>query len=93
MKNRMPAGARPFAATLLALSLIGGASSAFAQAQQATPEMKAKAKEVARACRTDIRQFCKGIEPGGGRIAICLQEHAASVSPTCQQTLAGALGQ
>src|SRR4051794_289508 len=40
------------------------------------------------ACRGDFREFCGYIRPGGGRVMMCLREHAAELSPGCQQALA-----
>lgn len=54
---------------------------------QATPEMRAKAYQVARACKPDIQQYCKGIQYGGGRIAMCLKEHETSLSSSCRTAL------
>ena len=41
----------------------------------------------AQSCRTDFREFCEGIRPGGGRALMCLRRHAAELSPTCQASL------
>ena len=35
-------------------------------------------------CLADIEMFCKGIEPGEGRILNCLKENEASLSPSCK---------
>ncbi|GEO87085.1 MULTISPECIES: cysteine rich repeat-containing protein [Alphaproteobacteria] len=66
------------------------APAAMAQSQM-TPEMRAQAKKVVQACKADLRQYCKGVQPGGGRIAACLQANRANLTPTCQATLAEAL--
>jgi len=39
-------------------------------------------------CGSDIRKFCRGLNLGGGRIADCLQQNAAKVSPTCKASVA-----
>jgi hypothetical protein len=39
------------------------------------------------ACHTDFRRFCPGMRPGGGLIMMCLREHAAELSPECQESL------
>jgi hypothetical protein len=38
-------------------------------------------------CREDIQKFCAGVQPGGGRFRDCLQQHAAELTPACQQHL------
>jgi hypothetical protein len=40
-------------------------------------------------CGADIGKFCKGLNLGGGRIADCLEQNAAKVSPTCKASVAG----
>jgi hypothetical protein len=40
------------------------------------------------ACGADVRTFCGGLAPGGGRIAQCLATNAASLSPGCKDVLA-----
>ena len=39
------------------------------------------------ACSGDIAQFCKDIQPGGGRIIKCLREHDKELSPSCTAKL------
>lgn len=41
----------------------------------------------AQACRQDAQQFCKGVQPGGGRIVNCLLEHQKDLSDACYDTL------
>lgn len=65
-------------------------AAAVAQSQM-TPEMRAQAQKVVQACKADIRQYCQGIQPGGGRMAACLQTNQANLTPTCQAALVEAL--
>lgn len=44
-------------------------------------------KACEQACAGDIAQFCKEIQPGGGRIARCLREHEKDLSPSCSAQL------
>ncbi len=46
---------------------------------------------VRTSCRAEYRAYCSQVEAGGGRVIACLQENAASLSPTCREGLA-ALG-
>lgn len=39
------------------------------------------------ACRADVQRLCKGIEPGGGRIAKCMREHRTEISSDCRAAL------
>ncbi len=43
--------------------------------------------KLASDCGADIQKLCKGLNLGGGRIADCLQQNAAKVSPTCKGSL------
>ena len=42
------------------------------------------------ACKADVEKLCAGIQPGGGRIAGCLKQNEAQVSPACKDALAKA---
>lgn len=53
-----------------------------AAAAQDAPASSRRA--VMQACRGDYLNFCRGVTPGGGAIARCLQEHAAELSPACR---------
>ena len=35
-------------------------------------------------CAADAQKFCAGVKAGGGRIARCLKEHDAELSPSCK---------
>ena len=50
----------------------------------------AVAQAPVRACATDIRTLCKGVEPGEGRIAGCVKEHFKDLSTQCQNWLGAA---
>ncbi|EJJ29459.1 hypothetical protein [Rhizobium sp. CF142] len=43
---------------------------------------------LAKDCGADIKKFCKGMNLGNNRIADCLAQNSAKVSPTCTSTLA-----
>lgn len=45
-----------------------------------TQDMQALRK----ACGGDLQKYCAGIQPGGGRVAQCLQSHAGELSPDCK---------
>jgi len=38
-------------------------------------------------CRADVRQFCSGVERGGGRIVNCLNDHKNELSDACYGAL------
>jgi hypothetical protein len=42
---------------------------------------------IAQACRADHAKHCASVRPGGGRIADCLKQHEAELSPSCQSAM------
>ena len=40
-----------------------------------------------KACKQDAEEFCKGIQPGGGRIVNCLKDHQKELSDACYDQL------
>jgi len=50
-------------------------------------ELRGIIKECEQACSGDIAQFCKEIQPGGGRILRCLKEREKELSPSCSAKL------
>ena len=44
--------------------------------------------EDAKPCAGDIAKFCSGVRQGGGRIAKCLKQNEAQLSPACKMQLA-----
>jgi len=51
---------------------------------------QAEEHEKAGACRSDAQKFCKGVQPGGGRIAMCLKQHESELSSGCRERIAEA---
>jgi hypothetical protein len=51
---------------------------------------QAEDKDKPGACRADVEKLCKGIQPGGGRIAMCMKQHESELSPGCREAIAGA---
>jgi hypothetical protein len=50
-------------------------------------ELKGIIKDAEQACSGDITQFCKEVQPGGGRIIKCLREHDKELSSSCSAKL------
>jgi len=44
--------------------------------------------DVVKDCGGDVRQYCKGIRPGDGRIKACMAGHLAELSGACLKALA-----
>jgi hypothetical protein len=42
---------------------------------------------VANECRSELETHCASVEVGEGRVAQCLKDHAAELSPGCNQAL------
>ena len=49
--------------------------------------MKKGMHRMKEACGADISKHCSTVEPGGGRIVQCLEQHQSEISPSCQQML------
>jgi Cysteine rich repeat len=50
-------------------------------------QMKGALKEVQQACHDDIEKFCKGIEPGKGRVRKCMRDHKEELSQKCKEEM------
>lgn len=48
---------------------------------------KEKAREFKEACKDDAHKLCKGVQPGGGRILQCLNQHESELSPACKEQM------
>ena len=70
-----------WAAILLAFVAYGG----LARAQ--TLSYADAVTKLAEDCGADIKKHCAGLNLGSGRLASCLQEKAAKVSPTCKSSM------
>ena len=57
-----------------------------AQSPPQAPSQEAVAAARA-ACETDIQKLCAGVQPGGGRILVCLKQHKDQVSDGCKQAV------
>ena len=53
------------------------------QLQDQAKAVKAELKKIGKACKNDIDKFCGKVEPGEGRIAMCLSDNSASLSKGC----------
>ena len=42
------------------------------------------------ACMGDYQKYCKGVQPGGGRIIACLAKESDKLTPACKKVLADA---
>lgn len=46
---------------------------------------------VREACKADAETFCRGIQPGGGRIKACLRSNRDRLSQGCRSAIATAI--
>jgi len=66
---------------ILTAALLGASTAALAQ------DMTAAQRN---ACMGDYQKYCKGVQPGGGRIIACLSKESDKLSPACKKVLADA---
>ena len=81
-KSVQPGGAR------LAMCLKQHESEVSPGCREQMTEAKKEAKEFAEACKGDAQTFCKGVQPGQGRVLRCLAENKGKVSSGCRAELA-----
>ena len=51
---------------------------------QASAEMQSQRRALAQVCRGDYARFCSTVQPGGGRVLACLQQHLGELSAECR---------
>lgn len=57
-------------------------------APQATPaEDPSEHHEVTPSCRAEVKQLCRGILPGGGRIKKCIEANENKLTPSCRMAV------
>jgi hypothetical protein len=74
--------------SLVALTLAATTIPVASNAQtQIPPQMRGEAVALMQVCRGDYDRLCGGVQPGGGRILACLQNHASQLSAVCAQAM------
>jgi len=69
------------------LPLVLAVTAAAAAGPVLTPAQKQTAAALRDACGGDYRRLCAGVRPGGGRVLLCLEDHATELSPSCRASL------
>lgn len=78
--------------SVLLVALLSMAGPTVAQ-NAAAPALGAGAqREVLQACRLDLGAYCSGVQPGGGRIGVCIRDNWAKLTPACQKTITAVQG-
>lgn len=65
-----------------------GAPPAQLPAPPASPaEDPSEHHEITPSCRAEVKQHCRGILPGGGRIKKCIEANENKLSPPCRKAV------
>ena len=67
--------------------LIAAALILSASALACSTVLAAELRGVAKACVSDVKTQCAGVNPGGGRIRECIKTHVKDLSEPCQTFL------
>jgi hypothetical protein len=70
----------PRTASLAAALILAATLPAVAQSQQTQRVLRD-------ACLSDVRALCSNVQPGGGRLVLCLDANRAKLSPACAKAL------
>ncbi|HEY1483578.1 MAG TPA: cysteine rich repeat-containing protein [Candidatus Acidoferrum sp.] len=70
---------------LLSLAVSSVSNARAAQSAQAGDQQSLAA--IRAACAEDAQKLCATVQPGGGRIVVCLREHKDSLSDRCKQAV------
>jgi hypothetical protein len=71
----------------LAVAALLAAAIACSIVSRANAQAGAPGAELRQACGADVRSFCAGITPGGGRIKQCMIEKFDQLSDGCKAAL------
>ena len=66
-----------------AQAALSGAAATTVFVVSATPVPAQERAAIMHACAGDIERLCAGIQPGGGRIKMCMKKKIAKVSAPC----------
>jgi hypothetical protein len=76
---------------LIAAGVVAVAASALPAASvaqsQMPPEMQRQARAIIKLCKDDYRRLCQQVDPGGGRVLSCLEDHADQLTAICNQAM------
>ena len=72
---------------LLVILSVGSASAQTDVGKTIVEKLTAKITKLENACASDIKNYCKDVTPGEGRMIYCMQAHEDKISPKCTYEL------